>query len=93
LEQFHGIVSHDHEAKFYGFGTGDATCGAHLLRELKGLRELYNCPWAGEFAAFFKAMNDHKNADLELGISECDAAFLKHIPPNTTSYWKAGLQF
>jgi hypothetical protein len=34
LPQFHGIVSHDHEAKFYGFGTGDATCGAHLLREL-----------------------------------------------------------
>ena len=26
LPQFHGIVSHDHETKFYGFGTGDATC-------------------------------------------------------------------
>jgi transposase len=46
LPQFHGIVSHDHEAKFYGFGTGDSVCGAHLLRELKGLRDLYNCPWA-----------------------------------------------
>jgi hypothetical protein len=77
LPQFHGIVSHDHEAKFYGFGTGDATCGAHLLRELKGLNELYKCPWAGGFAEFLKGMNDHKNADLGLGISECDAALLQ----------------
>jgi hypothetical protein len=76
LPQFHGIVSHDHEAKFYGFGTGDATCGAHLLRELKGLSELYKCSWAEEFAVFFKAMNDHKNVDLERGISACDATLL-----------------
>jgi transposase len=77
LSQFHGIVSHDHESKFYGFGSGDATCGAHLLRELKGLRELCNCPWAGEFAEFFKGMNDHKNIDLGCGIFECDAALLQ----------------
>jgi hypothetical protein len=77
LSQFHGIVSHDHEAKFYGFGTSDATCGAHLLRELKGLRELFNCPWAGEFAEFYKAMNDSKNIDLERGITECDASVLR----------------
>jgi transposase len=69
-------VSHDHETKFYGFGSGDATCGAHLLRELKGLRDLYNCPWAGEFAEFYKSMNAGKNADLERGISECDAELL-----------------
>jgi transposase len=77
LPQFHGIVSHDHEAKFYGFGTGDATCGAHLLRELKGLRELYDCLWAEEFAVFYKAMNDHKNADLERGVFECDAVLVQ----------------
>jgi transposase len=76
LPQFQGIVSHDHEAKFYGFGTGDATCGAHLLRELKGLCELYCCSWAGEFASFYKGMNDRKNIDLGLGISECAASVL-----------------
>jgi hypothetical protein len=77
LPQFQGIVSHDHESKFYGFGTGDAACGAHLLRELKGLRELYNCPWAGGVAEFFKAMNVRKNADLERGVFECDAVLLQ----------------
>jgi transposase len=76
LPQFHGIVSHDHEAKFYGFGIGDATCGAHLMRELKGLCELYKCSWGGEFAAFYKSMNDQKNIDLERGVSECDASLL-----------------
>jgi transposase len=76
LQKFHGIVSHDHEAKFYGFGTGDATCGAHLLRELKGLCELYNCKWAAEFAVFYKSLNDRKNADLECGVTECDTGFL-----------------
>jgi hypothetical protein len=73
LPQFQGIVSHDHEAKFYGFGTGDATCGAHLLRELKGLKEMYKCEWAGEFATFYKAMNDRKKDDLGRGVCECDA--------------------
>jgi transposase len=77
LGQFHGIVSHDHESKFYGFGTGDATCGAHLLRELKGLRDLYNCPWAEEFSVFYKALNDHKNADIGRGVLECDAPLLQ----------------
>jgi transposase len=77
LAQFHGIVSHDHETKFYGFGTGDATCGAHLLRELKGLRELYNCPWAEEFTVFYKAVNDHKNADLGRGVLECNAELVQ----------------
>jgi transposase len=76
LPQFQGIVSHDHEAKFYGFGVGDATCGAHLLRELKGLRDLYKCTWAGEFAEFYKGMNASKNMDLGRGVSECDAATL-----------------
>jgi transposase len=77
LSQFQGIVAHDHEAKFYGFGTGDATCGAHLLRELKGLRELYNCPWAGEFGTFYKSINDRKNADLARGVHECEAELLQ----------------
>jgi len=41
LTQFFGIVSQDHEAKFYHFGSAHATCGAHLTRALKGLSELY----------------------------------------------------
>jgi cell division protein FtsB len=39
LTRFCGILSHDHEAKFYKFGTKHATCHAHLSRELKGMRD------------------------------------------------------
>ncbi len=47
LTQFHGIVSQNHEAKFYHFGDEHATCGAHLTRELKGMSELQLLSWAG----------------------------------------------
>jgi len=44
LPQYVGIISRDHEAKFYKYGSGHATCGAHLLRDLKGLFELQKIP-------------------------------------------------
>ena len=47
LTRFFGIVSHDHETKFYNFGTKHAAYGAHLIRELKGMAELCMLPWAG----------------------------------------------
>jgi len=54
IPAFHGIFSHDHDRKYYKYGNPKlhATCGAHLSRELKGLSELYNIPWAMEFRKF-----------------------------------------
>ena len=46
LTQFHGIVAQDHESKFYNFGSSNATCGAHLTRELKGECQICRC-WNG----------------------------------------------
>ncbi len=57
LPQFHGIISQDHETKFYHFGDAHATCGAHLTRELRGLSELYFLPWAEKVRKFFVNMN------------------------------------
>ena len=65
-------MSHDHEAKFYKYGSAHATCGAHLLRELKGLFELQKISWANHMRQFIAGMNTHKNADLETGKTECD---------------------
>ena len=72
LPQYMGIISQDHEAKFYKYGTGHATCGAHLLRELKGMFELLKIPWAEEMRRFFANINRYKNNDLEAGRTECD---------------------
>ena len=72
LPKFTGILSHDHEAKFYKYGTAHATCCAHLMRELKGLFELQKISWANDMRKFMAEMNTHKNADLEAGKTECN---------------------
>jgi transposase len=76
LPRFTGTLSHDHEAKFYNFGMAHATCGAHLLRELKGLFELQKIPWTQDMRSFIASINDHKNADTAAGITSCDPEIL-----------------
>jgi len=78
LPGFFGILSHDHESKFYHYGTRHATCGEHLLRELKGLRDLSKIPWAEKMRKFISGMNRHKNNDLEAGKTECSKELLLH---------------
>jgi len=56
-----GILSHDHDRKYYKYGESHATCCAHLLRELKGLHELYNIQWADKLRKFYIGMNEYKN--------------------------------
>ena len=65
-------LCHDHESKFYNYGKGNSTCGSHLLRDLKGLRDLYNCPWAEKMRVFVSGMNEYKNNDLALVVHFCD---------------------
>ena len=77
LPQYIGIMSHDHETKFYKYGTAHATCGAHLLRDLKGLFELQKIPWANEMKKLIASMNEHKNNDLIVDKTQCDEEALK----------------
>ena len=72
LPKYVGILCHDHESKFYNYGGNHSTCGSHLLRDLKGLRELYNCPWAEKMREFVSCMNDYKNMDLASSAHFCD---------------------
>jgi hypothetical protein len=64
IPSFHGIFSHDHDRKYYKYGSSElhATCNAHLSRELKGLSELYNISWAMDFRTFINEMNAYKEA-------------------------------
>jgi uncharacterized small protein (DUF1192 family) len=79
LTQFHGVLSHDHESKFYNYGSKNSTCGVHLLRDLKGLRDLERISWAGAMRAFIAQMNGYKNKDLAAEIKECGPDKLKHF--------------
>lgn len=60
LPRFHGILSHDHDRKYYKYGEEHATCCAHLSRELKGLYETYGNEWFVKFREFLLSLNDHK---------------------------------
>ncbi len=79
LPHFHGIVSQDHETKFYRFGDSHATCGAHLTRELKGLAELYMLPWAEKVRKFFIKMNQKKNNDVHRKKTACGPGLLRQF--------------
>jgi hypothetical protein len=77
LPDYLGMLSHDHETKFYAYGIAHATCGEHLLRDLKGLRDLWKIPWAEDMRTYVAGMNNHKNRDLLNNITACDSELLE----------------
>lgn len=77
LPNYHKTIVHDHDKKYYKYAKRNATCGAHLSRDLKGLADLYNCPWALDFRRFMLGMNAKKNNDLEVGILKCPLDLLE----------------
>ena len=48
LPQFEGILMHDAWSTYFKLSAKHALCGAHLLRELRGLAEHHAQRWAGE---------------------------------------------
>jgi len=76
LPRFFGKLSHDHESKFYNYGSQNSTCCEHLRRDLIGLRDLQMIPWAEDMRAYIVGMNTYKNCDLEKGAKACDPEVL-----------------
>jgi transposase len=62
LTVFEGVLVHDHDKKFYKYGDLHATCGAHLLRNLKGLHDSCKIEWANKFRKFYSELNDYKKS-------------------------------
>ena len=75
---------------FYNYGTAHATCGAHLLRELKGLFELQKISWADDMRQFITNINRHKNNDLEVGLAQCTPEILAYFEKGYDSLLAAG---
>lgn len=73
VEDYQGILVHDHEKTFYHYGTDHQECLAHILRYLKDSME--NEPertWNKEMRSLVQEMIHYRNG-LEAG-TECDAA-------------------
>ena len=90
LTRFFGTISHDHESKFYNYGTRHATCGAHLSRELKGMNDLCMLSWAGQVRAFFTSMNEHKIKDQAENKTVCDPPILAQFEARYDELVKEG---
>ena len=76
LPRYKWTLCHDHESKFYNYGTAHSTCGGHLTRELKGLHELQKIAWASRMRTFMLEMNKHKNVDLKNNRTACEEKLL-----------------
>jgi hypothetical protein len=90
LPQYRGKLCHDHESKFYNYGSDNGTCGHHLCRELKGLSELFKCPWSNKMRLFMLEMNKHKNGDMASGKSFCDPEELSLFESEYSNLLKEG---
>jgi len=64
LALFFGILCHDHDSKLYKYGTEHGICNAHLLRNLRGLVQLWRISWAEKFRTLLLEMNEYKKADI-----------------------------
>ena len=76
LPRYKWTVCHDHESKFYNYGTAHGTCCEHLTRDLRGMYELEKCQWANRMRSFMFEMNDHKNSDLKNNKTACESKLL-----------------
>ncbi len=68
IEDYQGIIVHDHDTTFYRYGTGHQECSAHILRYLKDSME--NEPdrsWNRDMYSLMKEMIHYRNglADVE----------------------------
>ena len=90
LTRFHGIISQDHEAKFYNFGDLHATCGGHLTRDLKGLSVLNMIKWAEDVRQFFIGMNQFKNEEVRERKTACEPALLCRFETRFDELLEAG---
>ena len=54
LENFNGILVHDHFIMYYNYGNGNAECNVHALRYLKGVTILLNINWLKNFLIYYQ---------------------------------------
>ena len=63
VENYQGIIVHDHDTTFYSYGSDHQECSTHMLRYLKDAME--NEPdrkWAGKMRALLQEMIHYRNS-------------------------------
>jgi hypothetical protein len=67
IEDYQGILVHDHDLTFYNYGGGHQECLAHVLRYLKdSMENESNLEWNKQMRGLIQEMIHHRNSlDLE----------------------------
>lgn len=80
LPRFRGVAVHDGLGAYRRFTACDhALCGAHHLRELDGIAEFYDQPWAHDMAELLREIKIHADAARAAGADAIDADDLRRF--------------
>ena len=69
LENYTGILSHDHENALYHFGTDHAECNVHIIRYLRKNTEETGHIWSDEMILLLSGMNKARKALIKEGVN------------------------
>lgn len=61
LDQYTGILTHDHETTIYHFGTGHGECNVHLGRYLRKNTEETSNRWSHDMEMFLRGLDHARN--------------------------------
>ncbi len=80
LPRFEGVAVHDGLGAYRRFASCEhALCGAHHLRELDGIAEHFNQPWAHEMAELLREIKIYTDDARATGKTELDAHDLRRF--------------
>ncbi len=65
LNQYSGLLVHDHETALYHFGTGHAECNVHIIRYLRKNTEETGNTWSDEMISLLCDMNKTRKKLIE----------------------------
>lgn len=69
LENFTGILVHDHETALYHFGTDHAECNVHIIRYLRKNTEETKNQWSGQMITLLCDANKARKNLIQSGIN------------------------
>lgn len=90
LPRFAGIAVHDGLASYRQFELTHALCNAHHLRELAGIAELYEQPWATDMIELLLDAKTSVERAIERGNDQLDRRLLGRINSRYARVLQAG---
>lgn len=80
LPQYNGVIVHDHWKPYFIYNNmKHSLCNAHHIRELRGIHEIYDQPWAQEMRQLLLDINRTVDKYKDAGKSKLPTKILTHL--------------